>query len=493
MPSGVALPSQFCADKTPETKHRDPIDCGYYYICGVENRVRQRCAPGTFFHEVSKTCEFPENVPTCVEQLYGDANAENSHNLEGLVEYQVTVVGNHSPGQGTDQPVSVDLETRGAAFRSQAREASRNMIETPSKISRFDEAIVHKDGVGSRRGTENGALSTLKPFDKSYQQNEDTEKTPSEIDTKSSQLIHISEHHESQVEFCVGKIQGNYPDSTDCRYFYQCSVSLSRKHECAPGTVFNPKLKFCDHPANVPSCKGTSDVLKTTEKPIEIFTEKNVPIVTSTTTETPPLDSNTMEVQTEKMVIATNKEKQPSKTRRIVINYRQGTDNKAIKEREDKITRHDSSELSTNRRFDLKPTVQKSSKFDMALSSANRKNTNKENQLTRKQSILGTLFEKLRQRSRKTPRTDSSQLQNGLQVLTRRNGGLLHPEIRQFLVPIADSKGRLGWYYPIPMRDKTGKIVVRYLHVPRPFENSARFRSPRQNGNGISSRTKDTP
>uniref|UniRef100_H2ZKL9 chitinase n=1 Tax=Ciona savignyi TaxID=51511 RepID=H2ZKL9_CIOSA len=41
----------------------------------------------------------------------------------------------------------------------------------------------------------------------------------------------------------------------DCDDFYQCSNGELSMIHCQPGTVFNPVIKVCDHPAMVPECQ----------------------------------------------------------------------------------------------------------------------------------------------------------------------------------------------------------------------------------------------
>lgn len=51
----------------------DPSDCGYFFDCTTYYAVRLRCAPGTFFNGDTRECDFPENVPRCEKQLYGES------------------------------------------------------------------------------------------------------------------------------------------------------------------------------------------------------------------------------------------------------------------------------------------------------------------------------------------------------------------------------------------------------------------------------------
>ena len=56
--------------------------------------------------------------------------------------------------------------------------------------------------------------------------------------------------------FCFGKTIGNYPDPNFCEFFYQCSLTLSRRQKCAPGTVFNSEKNMCDFPSEVKGCES---------------------------------------------------------------------------------------------------------------------------------------------------------------------------------------------------------------------------------------------
>jgi len=40
----------------------------------------------------------------------------------------------------------------------------------------------------------------------------------------------------------------------DCEHFYQCEGGILYTMPCAAGTVFNPQLRACDWPFNVPGC-----------------------------------------------------------------------------------------------------------------------------------------------------------------------------------------------------------------------------------------------
>ena len=42
------------------------------------------------------------------------------------------------------------------------------------------------------------------------------------------------------------------PATTDCSKFQRCANGITYIFSCGPGTVFNPNLRVCDYPYNVP-------------------------------------------------------------------------------------------------------------------------------------------------------------------------------------------------------------------------------------------------
>lgn len=61
----------------------------------------------------------------------------------------------------------------------------------------------------------------------------------------------------------ICKYEGLCPDPTDCRNFYECFKDENGNwqmnfNQCASGTVFNPAIKTCDWPYNVPGCENYS-------------------------------------------------------------------------------------------------------------------------------------------------------------------------------------------------------------------------------------------
>lgn len=170
----------------------DPTDCGYFFDCTNNYAVRQRCAPGTFFNDITKRCDFPENVPRCEKQLYGDSR--NNYNLDGVVDPNEIIVVN--PGNQDSATIS-DTPTK----TSQAS-------QTEFQNEKTDTVIINNKGNGN---------------------------------------------HDP---FCFGRKVGNYPDPDFCNFFYQCSLSVSRRQRCAPGTVFNPKKDMCDFPSEVKHCEN---------------------------------------------------------------------------------------------------------------------------------------------------------------------------------------------------------------------------------------------
>ncbi|XP_061195447.1 uncharacterized protein LOC133203689 [Saccostrea echinata] len=171
----------------------DPTDCGYFFDCTNYYAVRQRCAPGTFFNDLTKKCDFPENVPRCEKQLYGEF--KNNYNMDGVADPNEIIVVN--PGNQDDTEVK--------SIPSEAKQASNSAVQSDKKD------IV----IGNN--TTNG-------------------------------------NHDP---FCFGKKVGNYPDPNNCDFFYQCSLILSRRQKCAPGTVFNPKKDRCDFPSQVKGCENS--------------------------------------------------------------------------------------------------------------------------------------------------------------------------------------------------------------------------------------------
>lgn len=166
----------------------DPSDCGYFFDCTTYYAVRLRCAPGTFFNGDTRECDFPENVPRCEKQLYGES--KNNYNLDGVID--------------------------------------------PNEI-----IIVNS-------GKEEGTLKSDIP--------NETKSTQKETQTNAEGIVITNRAKGVHDPFCYGKTIGNYPDPEFCEYFFQCSVTLSRRQKCAPGTVFNPNSKMCDFPSQVAGC-----------------------------------------------------------------------------------------------------------------------------------------------------------------------------------------------------------------------------------------------
>lgn len=71
--------------------------------------------------------------------------------------------------------------------------------------------------------------------------------------------------------FCFGKTIGNYPDPNFCEFFYQCSLTLSRRQKCAPGTVFNSEKNMCDFPSEVKGCENYFHQNKTPKEKKTVF------------------------------------------------------------------------------------------------------------------------------------------------------------------------------------------------------------------------------
>ncbi|XP_062583402.1 uncharacterized protein LOC134245161 [Saccostrea cucullata] len=171
----------------------DPTDCGYFFDCTNYYAVRQRCAPGTFFNDLTKKCDFPENVPRCEKQLYGEF--KNNYNMDGVADPNEIIVVN--PGNQDDAEVK--------SASADAKQASVSAVQSD------------KRDIVIRNNTTNG-------------------------------------NHDP---FCFGKKVGNYPDPIYCNFFYQCSLIVSRRQKCAPGTVFNPNKDRCDFPSQVKGCENS--------------------------------------------------------------------------------------------------------------------------------------------------------------------------------------------------------------------------------------------
>ena len=61
--------SWLCGDKTG--LFPDPIDCPYF-DCNEFYVFRLWCSPGTFFYDITKQCDFPDNIPRCQKQMNSD-------------------------------------------------------------------------------------------------------------------------------------------------------------------------------------------------------------------------------------------------------------------------------------------------------------------------------------------------------------------------------------------------------------------------------------
>jgi len=51
--------------------------------------------------------------------------------------------------------------------------------------------------------------------------------------------------------FPCPRAQGDFPDPTDCRGFYQCVKNFAWKQVCPDTLVYNIAARVCDHPQNV--------------------------------------------------------------------------------------------------------------------------------------------------------------------------------------------------------------------------------------------------
>lgn len=174
----------------------DPSDCGYFFDCTTYYAVRLRCAPGTFFNDVTKECDFPENVPRCEKQLYGES--KNNYNLDGVVDPNEVIIVNSGKEKGTPKS---DIPNETKLRQKEQKETTQTNAE----------------GI---------------------------------VITNRAKGVHDP--------FCYGKTIGNYPDPEFCEYFFQCSFTLSRRQKCAPGTVFNPNSQMCDFPSQVAGCANKS-------------------------------------------------------------------------------------------------------------------------------------------------------------------------------------------------------------------------------------------
>ena len=108
-------------------------------MCGRSYSIRQRCAPGTFFNEVAGSCDFPENVQSCFDQLYGDVRAENSHNLEGIVEYKVITVSGEAipPTPSTSKqngPATIETTTETTNIQPHETRTDANAFQIKDRI-----------------------------------------------------------------------------------------------------------------------------------------------------------------------------------------------------------------------------------------------------------------------------------------------------------------------------------------------------------------------
>jgi len=53
---------------------------------------------------------------------------------------------------------------------------------------------------------------------------------------------------------------GTYPYPSDCRKYVNCANGVTNVMNCPANTVFNPTIKVCDHPQNVPYCNYNAPV-----------------------------------------------------------------------------------------------------------------------------------------------------------------------------------------------------------------------------------------
>jgi len=58
------------------------------------------------------------------------------------------------------------------------------------------------------------------------------------------------------INYCANYMwpAGNYPYPTDCRKYISCANGVTNVMPCPATTVYNPNLRVCDNPQNVPTC-----------------------------------------------------------------------------------------------------------------------------------------------------------------------------------------------------------------------------------------------
>merc|ERR1719187_734023 len=58
------------------------------------------------------------------------------------------------------------------------------------------------------------------------------------------------------INYCANYMwpTGNYPYPTDCRKYISCANGVTNVMPCPATTVYNPNLRVCDNPQNVPTC-----------------------------------------------------------------------------------------------------------------------------------------------------------------------------------------------------------------------------------------------
>lgn len=82
-----------------------PTICTKFLNCDHGKTVMQDCGPGTAFNAITKICDWPQNVNCGARSMSsgGNANLDQGHAGEGVIDVRLTYPGDSTAGQQTYQ------------------------------------------------------------------------------------------------------------------------------------------------------------------------------------------------------------------------------------------------------------------------------------------------------------------------------------------------------------------------------------------------------
>jgi len=200
----------------------NPSDCTKFYTCSNGVAYLMPCSAGLHFNATSKTCDYPERAG-CQEAEGGFISGivEGKRTVSRVCEGKNLVI---DCGTGTIQIFGVNYGRTSAKFCP-----GKGAMGTKCKSSK-SKSIVKSLCNGDSSCT---VAASNKVFG-----------DPCSGTYKYLQVVWMC----VSANPCHGKPNGDYPNLEDEQTFITCSNGKAHIMPCAKGTVFDPKLKRCDHP-----------------------------------------------------------------------------------------------------------------------------------------------------------------------------------------------------------------------------------------------------